>query len=127
MKIAISTDDKKTIRRDHFGDSRYYFIYEIMNGEICGDELRKNPYAIRKEYELDQTKNIMDLLYDCQLFMGKNMDAKFLPETAPKNIDAIITMMDDINEAVKAYLNSKDEFFKYYNAVTGKFCECSQR
>ena len=46
MKIAIATDDKKTIRRDHFGNSRYYFIYEILNGEISAEELRKNPYVI---------------------------------------------------------------------------------
>ena len=118
---------KKTIHSGHFSDSRYYFIYEILNGEICGDELRENPYAIRKEYELGQTKNIMDLLHDCQLFMGKSMGARALPKIAQKNIDAIITTMDDINEAVKAYLNSKDQYFKYYNANTGKFCECSQR
>ena len=130
MKIAVATDDKKTIRRDHFGDSQYYFIYEILNGEIFGDELRENPFALGKQLEHDQAKNIMDLLHllhDCQLFMGKIMDVRLLPEIAEKNIDAIITTMDDINEAVKTYLNSKDQYFKYYNANTGKFCECSER
>ena len=127
MKIAIATDDKKTIRRDHFGDSQYYFIYEILNGEIYAEELRENPYVIDRQLQHDQTKDIIDLLHDCHLFMGKSMVAESLPIIAEKNIDAIITTMDNINEAVKAYLNSKDEYFKYYNAETGKFCECSQR
>lgn len=127
MKIAVGTDDKKTIRRGHFGDNRYYLIYEILNGEIYAEELKENPYALGKQHEHGQAKNIMDLLHDCQLFMGKSMDAKLLSKITEKNIDAIITMMDDIKETVNAYLNSKDEYFKYYNAKTGKFCECSQR
>jgi len=69
----------------------------------------------------------MDLLHDCQLFIGKSIDARSLPNIAEKNIDTIITTMDDIREAVNAYLNSKDDYFKYYNAKTGEFCECSER
>jgi len=127
MKIAVGTDDKKTIRRGHFGESQYFLIYEILSGEICGEELRENPFALGKQHEHGQAKNIMDLLHDCQLFMGRSMGAKSLPKIVGKNVDAIITTMDDIKEAVNAYLNSKDEYFKYYNAKTGKFCECSQR
>jgi predicted Fe-Mo cluster-binding NifX family protein len=127
MKIAIATDDKKTIRRDHFGNSRYYYIYEILNGEIYAEELRENPSVIKKQHKHGQAKDIMDLLHDCQLFIGKSIDARSLPNIAEKNIDTIITTMDDIREAVNAYLNSKDDYFKYYNAKTGEFCECSER
>ena len=127
MKIAIATDDQKTIRRGHFGDSQYYFIYEILNGEICGEELRENPYVIGKQNQHGQAKDIMDLLHDCQLFMGKSMGARSLTKIAERNIDAITTTMDDIKEAVIAYLNSKDDYFKYYDATTGEFCECTER
>ena len=127
MKIAIATDDKKTIHPGHFGDSRHYFIYEILNGEIYAEELRENPYVIGKQHQHGQAKDIMDLLHDCQLFMGKSVGARSLTKITERNIDVIITTMDDIKEAVNAYLNSKDEYFKYYNAKTGKFCECSQR
>ena len=44
MKIAIGTDDKKTIRKGHFGESRYYLVIEIINAQIVGKELRENPY-----------------------------------------------------------------------------------
>jgi hypothetical protein len=127
MKIAISTDDKTTIHNGHFGESQYYLIYEILNGQIYAEELRENPYVMAKQHNHGQAKEIMDLLHDCQLFMGKIMDARLLPEIAKKNIDAIITTMDDIKKAVIAYLNSKDDYFKYYNAKTGEFCECSER
>ena len=55
------------------------------------------------------------------------MDTESLPKIAEKNIDIIITTMDDIKKAVIAYLHSKDDYFKYYNAKTGRFCECSER
>lgn len=87
MKIAISTDDKTTIHNGHFGESQYYLIYEILNGEIYAEELRENPYAVGKEHQHSQVKNIMDLLHDCQLFMGKSIDARSLPNIAEKNID----------------------------------------
>jgi len=127
MKIAVGTDDKKTIRRHHFGESQCYLIYEIVNGEIYSEELRENPFAMGKHHEHGQTGNILDLLYDCQIFMGKSMGGKSLIKIVDKNIDAIITTIDDAAEAVNAYLNSKDEYFKYYNGATGKFCECSER
>ncbi len=44
MKIAIGTDDKKTIRKGHFGESRHYLVIEILNAQIVGEELRENPY-----------------------------------------------------------------------------------
>ena len=37
MKIAIGTDDKKTIRKGHFGESRYYLVTEILNAQIVGE------------------------------------------------------------------------------------------
>ena len=44
MKIAIGTDDKKTIRKGHFGESRYYLVIEILNAQIVGEESREKPY-----------------------------------------------------------------------------------
>ncbi len=29
MKLAIGSDDQITIRRGHFGESKYYLVYEI--------------------------------------------------------------------------------------------------
>ncbi|HDZ23578.1 MAG TPA: hypothetical protein ENH70_03450 [Desulfobacteraceae bacterium] len=45
MKIAIGTDDKKTIRKGHFGESAYFAIVEVVNGEIKSKEIRENPRA----------------------------------------------------------------------------------
>lgn len=127
MKLAVGTDDQKTIRRGHFGESKYYLIYEILNGEIYSKNWRINPFAAGKEHQHGQAKNIMELLHDCQIFMGRSMGKKSLPQIVAKNIDAIITSIENIEEAVTSYLNGKDEYFKYYNAETGEFCDCVMR
>ena len=127
MKLALGSDNQKTIRHGHFGESKYYLVYEILNGEIYSKNWRINPFAAGKEHQQGQVKNIIELLHDCQIFMGHSMGKKSLPQIVTQNIDAIITSIEDIDEAVISYLDGKDEFFKYYNGETGKFCDCIMR
>ena len=127
MKIAVGTDDKITIRRAHFGESKYYLIYEIVNGKIHSKEFRENPHVCTGEHAHGQAKKIIDLLQDCQLIIGRSMGAKSLKQLAEKNIEIFITKLENIEEAINLYLDSKDEHFKYYNAETGKFCNCADR
>ena len=127
MKIAVGTDDKKIIRRAHFGESKCYQIYEILNGKIQSKEFRENPRVCTGDQLHRQAKKIMDLLPDCQLIIGRSMGAKSLKHIAGKNVEIIITKLENIEETINLYLDSKDENFKYYNAETGKFCDCVNR
>lgn len=127
MKIAIGTDDNKTIRKRHFGESQYYLIYELLNGKIHSEEIRDNPNICTGKHVHAQASKITDLLHDCQLFMGSSMGAKSLKYIAAKNIEIIVTSIENVEQALNYYLNSKDEYFKYYNAEKGKFCECINR
>ncbi len=127
MKMAIGTDDKYSIREGHFGESQFYSIYEIFNGEIFSQELRKNPFLTDKETHHGQTEIILDLLDDCQIFIGKSMGKKSLSKIAKKNIEVLITKIDSVEKAVNYYLNSKDEYFEYYDKNMGRFCECKNR
>ena len=127
MKIAIGSDDKITIRKKHFGESKYYVIYELLNGKIHSNEIRENPNICTGKHAHGQASKITDLLHDCHLFMGASMGAKSLKHIASKNIEIIITTIENVEQAVVAYLNTTDNNFKYYNAETEKFCNCSER
>lgn len=127
MKIAVGTDDKKTIRRAHFGESKYYAICEILNGEIHSQEFRENPHVCTGKHEHGQAKKIMDLLHDSQLIIGRSMGAKSLKQIAEKNIEIIITKLENIEGVVNSYLTSKNEYFKYYDVDTCKFRDCTDR
>ena len=129
MKIAIGTDDKKTIRKGHFGESRYYLVIEILNAQIVSEESRENPYleSGKAKKSHGQPNEIVSLLYDCSLFMARSMGKKSLTEISSRKIDCIFTNIDDIDRAVSLYLDGKLEGFKYYDPDEKKFILCSQR
>jgi predicted Fe-Mo cluster-binding NifX family protein len=128
VKIAIGSDDKVTIRKKHFGESRFYIIYKVLHGKIHTSEIRENPNVCGGKHAHGQAEKITDLLHDCQIFMGGSMGAKSLKHIASKHIEIIITTGENAEDAVVAYLNSSDdENFKYYNADTNEFCNCNER
>jgi predicted Fe-Mo cluster-binding NifX family protein len=129
MKIAIGTDDKKTIRKGHFGESRYYLVIEILNAQIVGKELRENPYleSGKSKKNHGQPEEIISLLDDCSLFMARGMGKKSLTEISSRKIDCIFTNIDDINRAVSLYLDGKLEGFKFYDVGKKLFVSCSER
>jgi len=129
MKIAVGTDDGKTIRKGHFGSSRYYRIVEVLNGEITGEELRSNSYveAENATRHHGQSRQILDLLKDCSLFIAGSMGKKSSSEIAAKHIDCIITIFKKVDFAVSKYLQGENEGFKFYDADSEKFITCSER
>jgi len=129
MKIAIGTDDKKTIRNGHFGQSLFFHIVELVNGEIVSAEDRENIHVQGAEKRLPhaQVEKILDLLGDCSLFMARNMGKSSLAKLADAHIDCILTDIDPIDEALSEYLYGKEDAFRYYDSRRGKLIPCSQR
>jgi len=129
MKIAVGTDDKKTFRKSHFGESKYYLVIEILNAQIVGEESRENPYleSGKAKKSHGQPEEIVSLLHDCSLFMARSMGKKSLTEISSRKIDCIFTNIDDIDRAVSLYLDGKLEGFKFYDVGEKHFIPCSER
>ncbi len=129
MKIAIGTDDKKMIRKGHFGQSLHYLIIEFLNGEIVSREFRQNADATSEhgQYHHGEAEKILELLSDCSLFMAKRMGKTSLAKLADHGIDCIITAIDPIDRAVEQYLYGRDEAFQYYDGRKETLIPCSQR
>jgi len=128
MKIAIGTDDGKTIRKGHFGSSSYYQIIEILNGEITGRELRSNPHVEAEHSDAHgQAEQIFNLLKDCSLFMANSMGKKSTFQLTARNIDCIATKFESVDLAVSKYLQGENDGFKFYDADSETFISCSER
>lgn len=86
MKVAVGTDDKKTIRKGHFGGSKYFAVIEILNAEVVGREVRENlRLEGRKRKERHgQADAIIHLLEDCTLFMGRSFGKDSVDEISSK-------------------------------------------
>jgi len=129
MKVAIGTDDRKTIRKGNFGQSRHYLIIEFLNGEIVSREYRRNADATGEHgmYHPGQVEKILEVLSDCSLFMAKRMGRTSLAKFSVHGIDCIITEIDSIDQAVEQYLYGRDEAFQFYDGRKATLIPCSQR
>ena len=129
MKIAIGTDDKKMIRKGHFGQSLHFLIIEFLSGEIVSREYRQNADATSEhgQYHHGEAEKILELLSDCSLFMAKGMGKTSLAKLAAHGIDCIITEISPIDRAVEQYLFGRDEAFQYYDGRKATLIPCSQR
>ena len=129
MKIAVGTDDKRTIRKGHFGESHYYRVIELLNGEIVSQEVRQNPHIENGEdrHGHGLAERILELLGDCSLFMAKSMGKRSMVKLAKQNIDCIITEYDHIDLAIAEYLFGREDAFKYYDLHEAALIPCSRR
>jgi predicted Fe-Mo cluster-binding NifX family protein len=129
VKIAVGTDDKRTIHKGHFGDSRHYLVIEILNAQIVAKDLRDNANVKGEKAEArhGQSVLIIELLGDCALFMAKRFGKSSVQEISSRGIDCITTNIEDIDQAVSFYLDGKVEAFSYYDPGANDYLKCSQR
>ena len=121
MKIAFGTDDKLTITKRQFGESLYYSIYEILNGQIFSQQIRDNP--VLQNFGDKQKDSCLKVLEDCDIFIGRNMDDLPLPDLADRNVEIIISSLDSIEDTVYSFLNSEEKYFRYYNPREKRFTD----
>jgi predicted Fe-Mo cluster-binding NifX family protein len=129
MKIAVGTDDKKTIRKGHFGDARHYLILGVLNAEVVAREWRTHTRSEEDEgsHHHGRPEGILDLLNDCELFMGRSFGKGSLPVIKSRGVDCILTGIVDIEAALSAYLGGQDEGFRYYDKEMKAFVPCAER
>ncbi len=126
MKIAVGSDDKKTIRKGHFGESRFYLVFEVLNGEIKTEELRENPRDLQQNGH-GKTSAILELLGDCGILMGRSMGRKSMKKIAEKNIDCIITTTEEIDQAVNKFLEGENDGYQFFDVESGSLLPCAMR
>jgi len=118
MKIAIGTDDKKTVRKGHFGGSKYFVVIEILNADVEGQKAKTKH---------GQANAIIHLLEDCSLFMGRSFGKGSVDEISSCGVDCISTDIEEIDDAVCSYLDGRLERFNYYSPDTKEHLPCAQR
>jgi len=126
MKIAVITDDGKTISR-HFGRAGYYQIVEIKNGEIINREMREkvghSEFAHREQRHYDSSEGsgmdpashskhtrMAETISDCSALICGGMGRGAYQSMETVSIKPLVTKIEDIDEAIDAYLkgNLKD-------------------
>ena len=103
MKIAVPTDDGKTISQ-HFGRARSFAIFEVENGEIVSKELidSNTPHS-RGEHGHQAGGWFMSALSGCEAVIATGMGRRAIAHFEEVGIKPVFTDVTDAEEAVKAY------------------------
>jgi len=124
MKIAVITDDEKTISQ-HFGRAPYYMVVTVEEGKISGHELRpklghnhfqgmhgEEGHEHEHEHGHDEESHqkhasMAEAISDCQIVICGGMGMGAYESMRRLNIKPVVTDMANIDEAVQAYLDGK--------------------
>ena len=130
MKIAVGSDDLQTIRSGHFGESKYYKVFEVENGKIVGTKVIENPFLKEdnaQQHAHGEAKNIMRLLSDCRIFLAKSMGMHSIPKLVQRGVKPVISQESSIEKAINALIEGNSSLFRCFNPAKGKFETCTER
>ncbi len=122
MKIAAVTSDGLTIS-PHFGRASYYAVITVETGSIVKRELRDklgHSHFVHQEQEhergqphgfgpeaQDRHIRMIAAIEDCQVLLARGMGWGARKSLEQAGIKAILTDIQDIEAAVKAYLDEE--------------------
>ena len=123
MKIAAISEDGATISQ-HFGRAPLYVVLTVENGKITGKETRdkaghhtfsgsQHPETApgeRHGYDAGaQSRHaaMAQSIDDCQVLLAGGMGWGAYESLKSRNIETVVTDVEDIEEAVKLYLQGK--------------------
>lgn len=121
MKIAVITDDGKTISQ-HFGRAPYYAVFTIEEGKVVKREMRDklghNQFNTGEQagehsheeghgsgaHSHDKHVSMAEAIADCKALLCGGMGRGAYESMRQLNIEPIVTDLRDIDAAVQAYL-----------------------
>lgn len=125
MKIAVITDDQKTISQ-HFGRAPYYLVLTVEDGKITNRELRDKlghqHFAGEEHGEHEhhhgaghgsdpashnRHSRMAEAISDCQAVICGGMGMGAYQSMQALNIKPVVSDIRDIEEAVQAYIDGK--------------------
>jgi predicted Fe-Mo cluster-binding NifX family protein len=123
MKIAVITDDGKTISQ-HFGRAPYYMVVTVEDGTITEHELRDkigHNHFVDQPHQEEQpgqqhgmdaashNKHLQmaESIADCEALLCRGMGMGAYQSMQVRGIRPVVTDIETIDEAVLAYATGK--------------------
>lgn len=123
MKIAVITDDGKTISQ-HFGRAPFYMVLTIEEGKIVNREMRNklghNQFSAQPHAEEpheaghgmdsashDKHASMAEAIADCKVLLCGGMGMGAYDSMRRLNIQPVVTELHDIDAAAQAFIDGK--------------------
>ena len=119
MKIVVGTEDGKKISKTHFGMSKIFVTYEVINGEIRNVTQMENPVVA--EHRHAEAEDIIKILGDADIFIGRSMGRESVPKLIENKIIPYLTRLEESDEAVTKLIDGEMEYFYEWDVNERKF------
>jgi len=107
-KIAIPTDDGKTISR-HFGQAQFFQVVTIENEKVVHSEMRTKANHQHGDHShasgTHPGQQMVDAIKDCQVLIAGGMGTPAHTRAVSAGLVVIMTRLDTITAATEAYIS----------------------
>jgi len=103
MKIAIASDDKKTIS-SHFGRASGFVVFDIKNGKAINRNYRENVGKSSGECGSCDHQSMINNIKDCDVVISYGMGQKIYDDLIKNKIKPIVTEVENVDEALNQFL-----------------------
>lgn len=112
MKIAIASDDGKTIS-SHFGKTKGFVIFEVEGKKVKNEEYRPNTLTGHAKglegmtHQIDKHVSILNALKDCKTVISGGMGKRIYSELKKAGMEVFVTEETDVKNALELYLKGE--------------------
>ncbi len=114
MKIAFVSDDGSNISA-HFGRAKFYVVIESENKQIINRRLISKESMLcnchdhkgERNHKKGRHQEIFEAIQDCNILISRGMGKGAFQRLETLGVQSILTEVNDIDEALSAYLNGK--------------------
>ncbi|MEW6685925.1 MAG: NifB/NifX family molybdenum-iron cluster-binding protein [Candidatus Edwardsbacteria bacterium] len=109
MKIAIASDDEKTIS-SHFGRTRGFVVFEVEGREVKNQEYRPNTFTGHAGglegagHGVDRHGPIVSALSDCKAAISHGMGRRIYDDLKNAGIEVFVTDETDVRRTFDLYV-----------------------
>jgi len=109
MIVACATDDGINLIKDHFGDAKYFYIYNVDSNDYKLIETLENHIKSDKHADPKKAKKIMDLLGSngAQIFMNRAFGPNI--KIIKQDIFPLVMHEESISKALNKIQNSYEK------------------
>jgi predicted Fe-Mo cluster-binding NifX family protein len=105
MKIAIASDDKKTIAH-HFGRAAGFMIFDVDKDNVIGEVYRENIGKSDGSCGSCNHSAMISNIKDCQVVISYGMGQHIFDDLTENKIKAIVTEEKTVKEALSKFMNA---------------------
>jgi predicted Fe-Mo cluster-binding NifX family protein len=105
MRIAIASDDKKTVS-SHFGRALGFVVFELSNGKIINQQYRENKGKNKGECGTCDHVTMINNIKDCQVVISYGMGLKIYRDLINSKISPIVTEEKTVKDALCKFIKA---------------------